>query len=234
VAVLVVLLGAGVASVPGWYWWQWRAEQRVIADLGTMGATVEARRFEPRGLARYLPARWAFLSDRVVQVRLSKRTADDLRRVNLGALAELQELRIVDSVVGGEAFERLRGLKHLRRLTLDRDTFDFACLGQLSACRELEFLSLRSVALTDAGVAEVGQITTLHRLDLGVNVAVTDAGIARLAGLTSIEWLDVSYTGLTDAGLRHLRAMKSLHGIEAEHTQLTLEGMSELRRVGVR
>src|SRR5215212_7179632 len=59
VALLVTLLALAAASVPGWYWWQWRGEQQVLDEIRRLGGDVLVRRVEAAGLGRCLPERWA-------------------------------------------------------------------------------------------------------------------------------------------------------------------------------
>src|SRR5215212_3665833 len=57
VTVLVTLLALAAASVPGWYWWQWRKEQPAIIQIEKFGGNVFVERVEATGPAKYLPRR---------------------------------------------------------------------------------------------------------------------------------------------------------------------------------
>ena len=84
-AALVVVLALAAGSVPAWYWWEWRAEQKVVDELRLLGAEVQVKRITSEGATGYLPERWAFLRDRAWWVRLSNLTAERAWRLDLGS-----------------------------------------------------------------------------------------------------------------------------------------------------
>ena len=81
--------------------------------------------------------------------------------------------------------KHLKGLKKLRRLTLNR------------------------TAITDAGLGHLSGLTNLEVLEVG-GTRITNAGLPHLKGFANLAYLDIRSTEVTDAGLEHLWGLKKL------------------------
>ncbi len=77
----------------------------------------------------------------------------------------------------------------------------------LAALTDVEELSLRGEAITDAAVGYLASLPNLHHLSFE-GTSITDAGVARLKQLRGLRRLDLgSAAQLTDAALVHLAAL---------------------------
>jgi hypothetical protein len=229
VAVVGVLLALAAASVPAWYYSQWRAEQRSLDTIRALGGRVVVRRVDAEGLARYLPERWAFLRDRAWNVELNKLTVEQAARLDLRPLARLQYLSLEDAPVNDSRLAQLRDCTELKLLILTADPLDGSGFAHLTGCRRLVSLRLSRTRLDDAGLAHVARLTSLRQLFVD-GTAVTDAGMSRLAGLTSLQTLDLSSTAVSDAGLSRLRGLTSLKLVHVHGSGVTARGRRDLQR----
>ena len=83
--------------------------------------------------------------------------------------------------------------------------------------------------LADADLVSVGRCPRLATFwCYGSRSAVTDAGLAHLGGLTTLKELDLSGAGITDVGLAHLKGMKNLQQLNLSSTRITDSGLAYL------
>jgi Zn-dependent protease len=230
VGLALAAVALAVGSVPAWYWWQWRAEQGVIAEIRGMGGRVAERRSDAAGLARYLPARWAFLRDHASNVRLGDLTAAQVERLDLRPLRHVEELSVYGCGVSDAALGRFGGFGALEVLELTGNPVNGSVLAPLARGGRLKILDVRRTRLNDAGLAHVGRLTSLTWLVIA-ETDVTDAGMAHLAGLTSLVRLDLSATAVTDAGLLRLRGLTSLEEITVSGSKATWQGTLRLQKL---
>lgn len=77
-----------------------------------------------------------------------------------------------------------------------------------------DFLAIPSPSITDANLAQLTQLgaatDSILAIDLQGNLQVTDAGMAHLGALTNLERVDLRSSGVTPAGLAHLKALPHL------------------------
>ena len=90
-------------------------------------------------------------------------------------------------------------------------------------------LNLAGSKVTDAGLAQVGQLPNLRRLHLE-KTAVTDAGLAHLKNLANLEYLNLYGTAVTDAGLANLAGLKNLRSLYLWQSKVTAEGAANLKK----
>jgi hypothetical protein len=95
-------------------------------------------------------------------------------------------------------------------------------LEKLRELTELEDLNLGGCVsrVTDRGLAVLGQIKSLDRLNLD-GAGITDEGVARLRPLSGLSVLSLSSTGITDRGLESLREMHRFQRLYLNHTAVT-------------
>jgi hypothetical protein len=124
-------------------------------------------------------------------------------------------------------------------------------MSQIGRLSRVDCLYLRSIPITDAGLAAVGGLRRLETLQLGHtpitdvgmrNLSglsglvglylrgnrITDAALANLAGMTRLEQLDLSGTLITDAGLARVGVLSSLLDLELARTGITDAGLVHL------
>lgn len=94
----------------------------------------------------------------------------------------------------------------------------------------IESLYLVSTALDDAGLHQIGRLSSLKTLQLG-HTKITDAGLPALDHLANLETLSLSNTAVTDAGLISLRDLRKLSTLMIRETGTTPRGVLELRRM---
>jgi mono/diheme cytochrome c family protein/uncharacterized membrane protein len=94
-------------------------------------------------------------------------------------------------------------------------------LAQLApVAQAVEWLDLGDTAVTDAGLASVGEMRRLRRLHLD-QLKVTDSGLARLSRLRQLEYLNLRGTLVTDKGLAALRTLPRLRSLYVWQTAVT-------------
>ncbi|MDY6132199.1 MAG: hypothetical protein SPI09_02390 [Candidatus Limivicinus sp.] len=88
--------------------------------------------------------------------------------------------------------------------------------------RDVEELDLSGKGLTDADIAEIGQFSSLKRLNLSDNHL---SNLSALQNLSNLEWLDISNTDVAD--LSGLAGLNKLVFLYANNTQLeSVSGIS--------
>jgi hypothetical protein len=110
-------------------------------------------------------------------------------------------------------------------------SFDDAALqraaGPLSRLHGLKSLTLRSIAITDAGLSCLKEFPLLVELDLS-DTRVTDAGLPYVAALPNLESLTLCWTAVTDEGLKQLKGMATLRHLNVLFTSVTRAGAADL------
>jgi len=103
---------------------------------------------------------------------------------------------------------------------------------QLAALKGLkpEGLILAATAVTDEGLANLKEMTTLQRLDVS-GTKVTNPGIENLKGLEKMLWLDLAKTRIGDAAIGHIKGMKDLQILYANHLMLGDAAMAHLAEI---
>lgn len=110
------------------------------------------------------------------------------------------------------------------------EDFGDSDLARLTGLPHLEWLSLENTDVTDAGLEQVGKITSLKYLFLNNNRSLTDAGLAHLKGLSNLETLSLDDTQITDDGLHHLNSLDCLSCLSIFRTNVTRAGIADLMR----
>ncbi len=100
-----------------------------------------------------------------------------------------------------------------------------ACLQHMPSLTELN----ASLAMNDAGMAHLKNLTSLKRLGLYSNPEITDAGIAHLRQLKSLQSLSLQFTKISDKGLAHLEDLPALRFLDVRGTQVTDSGRADYR-----
>jgi len=94
-----------------------------------------------------------------------------------------------------------------------------AILAHVGRLRRLKWLDVRSMRVTDAGLAHLAGLSDLRSLSCLGTPGLTDAGLAHLAGLERLEALSIEGpTGIEGPGLAHLARLDRLRFL-AIHTE---------------
>jgi len=109
---------------------------------------------------------------------------------------------------------------------------DDGALGPLAGLRRLRGVLLNNTGVTDAGMATLGEITTLRNLDLR-GCKIGNAGLGRLVGLQGLRGLKLSgrngRTTVDDQGMAALGELKNLKALALDFLWVSEEGLSHLQ-----
>jgi Leucine-rich repeat (LRR) protein len=100
-------------------------------------------------------------------------------------------------------------------------------LSFLRGLRSIEWLELNHSPVTDAGLARLGEIQNIRKLNL-LGSRVTDEGLVCLRGLSTLEILNLADTDVTDAGTLYLTKLDSLRNLTLAHSRITNAGVARL------
>src|SRR5262249_24402427 len=142
----------------------------------------------------------------------------------------------------GEAVHEIRLLQGLpgrtaRILTLNCEftptplVSEAELLTQLRRVRgDIDWLYVRSIPVTDAGLSQFSRIPSLARLGrIGlVDTKIRDEGISNLNMFRTIKILEIEKVKFTEKGIRHLRSLPELRGLLLGSCGLTDPALAEL------
>jgi hypothetical protein len=146
---------------------------------------------------------------------------------HLGRIDSLLKVELFGEAITDAGVMHLRGLKHLRELSLAHSAVTDDGLASLTELYELEHLNLSGTKITGAGLKHLQGLNRLCILYLD-RTAVNDDGLAELEGVPGLLVLRLAGTKITDAGLKHLRGMKDLRLLDVSHTAVTDAGLASL------
>ncbi|GAB5405775.1 MAG: hypothetical protein Aurels2KO_40060 [Aureliella sp.] len=153
--------------------------------------------------------------------------------VSVDSLAKLPnpdgmlELYAATTLIDDEALATISSWKGLKKLRAANTSVSNAGLADIESMK-LEELDLSECQqFDDSGMASVGKITTLKRLNLW-RTSITDAGVAEIAPLVNLTWLNLDNIPLSDDGLKALSEMQKLEFLHLGSTQVTDSGMEHL------
>jgi len=151
----------------------------------------------------------------------------------LEALAKLQGVETIElshnASVNDEALRWLSKMTSLETLYLYNTEVTGSGLKSLKGA-PLLYLELSHSPVTNKGLAEVGDLTSLEYLGLK-STAVSDSGMRHLSTLRSLRELRLTNTEVTDAGLEELSHIGSLEAILLGGTRVTAEGVARFNAV---
>jgi hypothetical protein len=128
----------------------------------------------------------------------------DLGLVQLSKLSSLEYLRLSNTLIRGNTFRYLAATS-LKNLHLDNLALGARAFREISKFKELRWLNLSRVHLTDSALAELAHLPKLDGLIIPNNHAVTDVGLRKLVGMKHLRRLDLSSTGVTLGGVLALK-----------------------------
>ncbi len=147
----------------------------------------------------------------------------------LGTLKTLENLQLRSQVeMSPQGCEEIFALTNLQELILSDRLVNDLVLEKLARLPRLKTLTIRSVFVTDEGIAALGQLVNLSKLHLYLGFRVSEAGVRRLVEFQLPE-IELTYLSCTDEKLKELRkfsGLKALRLIGAEN--VTDEGIPYL------
>jgi Leucine Rich repeat len=124
---------------------------------------------------------------------------------------------------------QLTGLFLFENLSVNDQSMRYvAPLANIANLRKLKRLWITQTAITDAGLAIVGQLPALELLDVRYSPGVTDEGLSHLARLGRLHELSISHTAITDEGLAHLAGLMNLDSLDLTETLVAGAGLRHL------
>lgn len=146
----------------------------------------------------------------------------------LTKLSQLKSLSLLGtSVTESGLADLLARLPNLEDLHVEGEQFGDVSLASVATLSRLRRLTL-SIAATDAGLAQLGSLRQLRKLNLNGN-AYSDAAMERLKELPTIESLYLNTPNLSDEGLRQLAALPSLRELTLRDASISDEAITQLR-----
>lgn len=134
-------------------------------------------------------------------------------------LGELVEVRLDFLKIGDHELRLLRGLRSLRTVWLTGTSITDGGMREFQQFPVIANLVLKNTAITDQGLANMGDIPTLQILNLPAQI--TDSGLGYLKCCQSLRRLDLSFTKVTDEGLARLRDLPALSELYLNDTGIT-------------
>ncbi|HYT90208.1 MAG TPA: hypothetical protein VEL76_15985 [Gemmataceae bacterium] len=130
--------------------------------------------------------------------------------------------------IDAEAIELLKAFPALTSLGFARIAITDAILARVAELTQLESLDLGGDKVTDAGLGHLKGLTRLESLLVG-GAAITDTGLAHLKGFTRLRWLTLDDVPITDSGLVHLQGLTRLRWLHLTKTNVTDAGVARLK-----
>jgi len=161
-------------------------------------------------------------------LRLTKIT--DAGLVHLMEMKSLTTLDLNGTQITAASLEQLKGLE-LDTLTIpSRAKTDVGLKNYLAARRPVTALNFRGWKITDAGLVNLQELTSLKEVFL-YKTQITDVGLEQLKGLTNLKVLNLYGTQITDEGLEHLKGLTSLAKLGLGDTQISDAGLVHLKTI---
>lgn len=159
-------------------------------------------------------------------------TGTSIEDPGLAALSgkKLKDLRLRNTLVEGIGFDQLESsYDTLTYLDLNESFANDDGLAKVAPFKNLETLLVWQTDVTDAGLAVVGELPKLNKLQLKALGDVTDAGMDHVAKATMLVDLDLSESGVTDEGLAKLHGLKNLTTLNVANTAITEDGIDAIK-----
>jgi internalin A len=158
-------------------------------------------------------------------------TATGVTDEGLAHIKQIKQLTVLDLPLYGQEGEGFWKDPHPER-------FSDAGLKHVAEMKDLEQLSFSGGGVTDAGMANLGQLTKLRYLGLGTLPNVKGPGLTHLKSLPELRDLNLYGTGVDDAGLKNVAELKQLTSLQLpkKATDAGLEhvkGLTRLTEIGV-
>lgn len=211
-------------------WLRTRIGEEYFRDIAFVTLYVDGgRQKNPRDDAQVMSYVRSLTSLRSLD--LVEGQASDARLGDISGLTNLEGLFIEDAAgLTADGIGHLSGMRKLKELEITTSKLSDAALSRLRSLTSLEYLALEGNSFSDAGLANLQDMTQLKELFIGNgDIELTDDGLAHLKRLTSLEFLSIQNHPITDRGLDHLKGMHKLREIDIKGTGITDDGVKKLQ-----
>ncbi len=108
--------------------------------------------------------------------------------------------------------------------------FNYKYLNLLKPFRDLTWLDVSGTTITNAGMPEIGKLTSLTALYLSKS-QISDAGLSELRSLKNLTTLHIVGNGISNEGMRSIGELDELRILHLGRTTITEEGLHELKKL---
>jgi len=151
----------------------------------------------------------------------------------LEKLEVLEELMISECPVTGEALMQVakNGLKHVKKLVMNRCPITLAGAKAINSCKSLEHLNVGFLAMDDKGFVILTQgLRNLKHLHVNDCKNLTGSGFTALKVADDLEILNVHDCGIVDQALPLLKGHKNLKKLDLSNTRVSGAAVQALRK----
>lgn len=135
-------------------------------------------------------------------------------------LGRLEDLGLLDVTLSEDDVKNVCRMSELGSLVIGLSRAPPSMWLRLSSLSKFHFLSLDSVNIGDAGIAQISRIRSLTYLSV-CKCGVTDEGIRQLRGLKGLESLSIGGFGVTRATLREWRTLSKLLSLSLDSCKVS-------------
>ena len=160
-------------------------------------------------------------------------TGTSVEDPGLAALAgkKIKDLRLRNTLVEGIGFDQLESSSEtLTYLDLNESFANDDGLAKVALFKNLETLLVWQTDVTDEGLAVIGKLPKLKKLQLKALGDVTDDGMDHVAKAATLVDLDLSESGVTDEGLAKLHGLENLTTLNVANTAITEDGLNAIKK----
>lgn len=169
-------------------------------------------------------------SKRLRELYAARTRLTDSGAETLAALPELSKLRLAGTDFGSQGMKTLvAGGTALTELDVsDCEAIDDSALASIGRLKSLEKLNLYHTAVTTGQWSELGDLPTLHWLNVD-KTGVDDQALQAIGKLKGLTFLHLGSTRISDDGLKHLRGLDALEKLIVTRTAVTPAGVDQLQ-----
>lgn len=148
----------------------------------------------------------------------------------LAGLRELKQLQMLNAPVGDEAMEIIPSLPNLLSFRADTMNLTDAVFAHFALSKLTAFHLLKCMKVTGEKVAVLANGKSLEQLSLQ-SCRLSDAGVQEIGKLTSLTTLNLSGSGLNDDHLKALRGLKNLSSLLLKRNGLSAKALADMTTV---
>lgn len=223
---VILLLMAGLCV--GWFAWGWHSEQKTVANLHSLGATIAVRSVGSEQWRWLLGDRLGYLRDRVDGVSLSKRSGLEVAGIEFGSCSQLTKLSLNECEVSDAVLLKIGAITTLSTLDLTASVIGETGLEHLGGLHGLNKLVLSGTNLDDHRLGRLPVLPALKYIDFG-RTAISDAGLVHLRKQPLLERIWFNDTSISDVGLGELKKIPTLRFLHLRRTLVTAGGIADIK-----